>query len=363
MGTRQAGGQGESCWRIARACLASLWPLLIGLREHLFRVLRLVFLSLLAGLSACGSWESVPDPTPDALDNFAAPKRLTKLSGDSVVRAFEEETGRTSDYLLGDGDDIYLEVVGRPELSGAHHIGPDGRITLSVAGPVMVRGSTRQAAANAVAMALAPYYRNVYATVRVDKYNSNRIIVIGNVEKPGVLPFETPPSLLEVLAQVGGQKQQVPTRCSVIRGERILWLDLKRLITGDASLNIRLQRDDVVYVPDSNETSVFVLGEVKAPGIYRYSPPMSLMNVLAQAGGPTTDANIDEIHLIRPGKQQNLSLSVEELLGAEHPTRNVAIEEGDVLYVPRNGVFKVGYIIRHVNPFAYLLLISTFAVP
>lgn len=324
-------------------------------------------LGMLLGMvlfAACGAWESVPDADPGALKAFEVPERSTKISPDTAVQAFKAETDQASEYRLGDGDDLFLEVVGRPELSGPHRVGPDGRITLSVAGPLQVRNLTRQAAAAAVAKALSPYYRNIYATLRVDKYNSNRVVVIGRVENPGALSFETPPYLLEVLAKAGGlpllRKEQVLTRCAVIRGEKILWLDLKRLLTGDTSLNVRLQRDDVVYIPDSTDTSVFVLGEVKTPGVYRLTPQMSLMDVLSQAGGPAVDANLDEIHLLRPSKRLHLALSIEQLLSAD-PSLNVAIEEGDIVYVPRSGIAKIGYMIQKINPFAYLLLISTIA--
>jgi polysaccharide export outer membrane protein len=331
------------------------------------RIARVVALGVLLTLTACSFWETVPEATPDALNAFEAPKRSTKVSTDEAVNAFTADREPSSEYRLGDGDDIYLEVVGRPELSGAHRIGPDGRITLSVAGPVTMRHLTRQQAAAEIAKALAPYYRNAYATLRVDKYNSNRVIVIGRVENPGALSFETPPHLLEVLAKAGGlpliRKEQVLTRCAVIRGEKILWVDLKRLLTGDTVLNIRLERDDVVYIPDSTDTSVFVLGEVKQAGVYRLTPQMSFMDALSQAGGPTVDADMDEVHLIRPSKRVNLALSMEELLSAD-PKLNVAIDEGDILYVPRNGISKVGYVIAKMNPFGYwLFLIKAFALP
>ncbi|MEZ5584693.1 MAG: hypothetical protein R3F37_19735 [Candidatus Competibacteraceae bacterium] len=46
-------------------------------------------------------------------------------------------------------------------------------------------------------------------------------------------------------------------------------------MTGDLALNIRLQRDDVVYIPDAFDTAVCVLGAVLKPGAYRLTPQMS----------------------------------------------------------------------------------------
>jgi polysaccharide export outer membrane protein len=312
-------------------------------------------------LSACGAWESVPAPTPLAVKAFTVPDRSTRYSPMSAVDAFKTDTKKVNDYLLYDGDDIFIEVIGRPELSGIQRIGPDGRITLSVVGSVSVRNLTREQAAKTINDALSPYYLNIYTTVRVEHYNSNRIIIIGRVEHPGELQFNTPPNLLDILAQAGGmpllRKEQVLTRCAIIRKEKILWVDLTRLLTGDTSLNVPLQRNDVVYIPDATDTSVFVLGAVNTPGVLRLTPQMSFMDALAQAGGLTKDGNFHDVHLIRPGSNVNMSIDMEEFLKPSGKL-NVAMNEGDIIFVPRHGVSKIGYILQQINPFSTLFTIS-----
>lgn len=279
----------------------------------------------------------------------------------SAVEAFKTDTKKINDYLLYDGDDINIEVIGRPELSGMQRIGPDGRITLSVVGSVSVRNLTREQAATTINNALSPYYLNIYTTVRVEHYNSNRVIIIGRVEHPGELLFNTPPNLLDILAQAGGmpllRKEQVLTRCAIIRKEKILWIDLTRLLTGDTSLNVPLQRNDVVYIPDATDTSVFVLGAVNSPGVFRLTPQMSFMDALAGAGGLTKDGNSHDIHLIRPSSKVNMQIDMTDLLKPQQQL-NVAINEGDIIFVPRHGVSKIGYIVQQINPFSTLFTIS-----
>ena len=43
---------------------------------------------------------------------------------------------------------------------------------------------------------------------------------------------------------------------------------------------------------------------------------------------------------------------------APQKDQNVAIKEGDIIYVPRHFVSKIGYILQTVNPFAQLFAIS-----
>ena len=313
-------------------------------------------------LVGCSSWEFVPEPTRDARIVFEVPDRRTNsYSSDEVVQAFKADV--ETDYRVWDGDHIQVDVLGRAELSGQHTIGPDGKITLPVAGVLFVRNMTREEAANAITQALSRYYQDIYTTVRVDIYSSNRVIVLGRVEHPGALQFEYPPQLLEILAKAGGlpllRPEQVLTRCSIIRGNKILWIDIKRLLTGDMGLNVQLMRNDTVYIPDSTDTSVYVLGAVQKPGVFRLTPQMSFMDALSQSGGPTPDANLASLHLVRPSKQAHLEIDMEDLLHPD-PNLNMSIEEGDIIYVARSWESKVGYVIQKINPFASLLTLKSF---
>ncbi|MFM8333495.1 MAG: SLBB domain-containing protein [Candidatus Methylumidiphilus sp.] len=316
-----------------------------------------------AVLAGCSAWEYVPSATPGAIDAFEVPDRSASYSEPEAFAAFRAEA--VTDYRLWDGDQIQIDVLGRPELSGPHTIGPDGKITLPVAGVLLLRNQTRQEAAASAVKALSHFYKDVsVATVRVDRYASNRVIVLGRVEHPGALPFESPPLLLEILAKAGGfplmRPEQVLTRCAVIRGDRILWIDVKRLLSGDISLNIQLARNDVVYIPDATDTSVYVLGAVNKPGVFRLTPQMSFLDVLSQSGGPTPDADMTTLHLIRPSKNVHLEIDMADLL-EPNPKLIVSMEQGDIVYVARSGVAKVGYILQKVNPFATLITLRNLA--
>jgi polysaccharide export outer membrane protein len=317
----------------------------------------IVILALVLG--GCGSWEVVPPPSESAATGFTVPERRIETSSLELLKEFERSG--EPDYRFGPGDEILVSIAARPEISGQHLVGPDGIITVPFAGPVVIAGLTREEAARRVHEALTPYYLDLSVTVGVTRYGSNRIVVIGRVENPGVLQFDTPPSLLETLAQAGGlpllRPEQLLTRCAIIRGDKILWVDIARLLTGDLSLNIRLQRNDIVYIPDATDTPVYVLGEVQTPGVYRLTPQMSFLDALTQAGGPTRDANLYSIHVIRPGDRLHLTFSFMQLLKPE-PGLNVAMREGDIVYVARSGISQIGYILDNLNPFSTLLAIE-----
>lgn len=307
----------------------------------------------------CRSTTTAPDlefkPPVERKVSFASPQALAAFDAPAE-----------SIYRLGKGDEIDVHVWNRPELSGKHTIGPDGRISMPVAGVVEVDTLPRSEAAARIEHALGDFYEHVDVNVSVDNYVANRILLLGRVENPGIVRFETQPTLLEALARGGTlpvlDKQATLTRCAIFRGrDRILWIDLQKLLAeGELGWNIRLQPNDLIYIPDSDDTLVYVLGEVHRPGAYRLTPAMTVMDALSQAGGPTVDAFKRTIYVVRPNADEKRVISLDDILNP-NPDINFALEEGDVIYVPRNGLAKVGYALEKLSAFASVLILEAVA--
>jgi polysaccharide export outer membrane protein len=81
------------------------------------------------------------------------------------------------------------------------------------------------------------------------------------------------------------------------------------------------------------------------------------MDALGQAGGITKDGNSHEVHLIRPSAEVNMKIDMSDLLEPQI-NLNVAMNEGDIIFVPRHNVSKIGYIVQQINPFSTLFTIS-----
>ena len=294
---------------------------------------------------------------------FTAPNKTKTFSTAEILTEFD--AGDERDYSLGAGDELTVDVWDHPELSGKHIVGPDGKITLQHAGSLTVAGLTREEAAEEIKQTLGRYYYTLLVTVRVDKYTSHRVMILGRVSSPGTLYFDTSPTLLEVITRAGGlpvggtgAEKAALARCAIFRGrDRVVWIELKNLLNGtDLSLNIRLRRNDLVYLPDSDDQLVYVLGEVKTPGAYHLTPNMTFLDALSLAGGPTKDAANSKLQIIRHGRQIETEFSFNQLLKPDSKL-NYGLNEGDIVYVPPRRLAKAGYIIEKVNPFASLLLV------
>lgn len=304
-------------------------------------------------LGACSA-VNIPN-TPRNVENFSLAEKGDRVSYVDKATLAEFEADVDQVYRLGEGDHINVQVWNRPELSGKHIVGPDGQITVPLAGSLKITAMTREEAAVGLKTRLNNFYVQPIVSIGVEQYQSNRVTVLGRVLTPGILQFDKPPVLLEVLARAGSMpvldKQATLTRAAVFRGrEKIIWVDLKRLLNrGDMDYNIRLKPNDLVYVPDSSDTMVYVMGAVAKPGAYRLTPDMSYLDALAQAGGPNEDAESNEISLYRPGRDAVQTFPFKSLL-ADGRRMNYALEEGDVIYVPKRGLAEVGYVLRQLLP-------------
>ena len=141
---------------------------------------RLFFAGLLLAMNA----NMVLAQTSTTGDPAASSPQL-KISPMKTLQNFEP--AENEEYALGPGDEISLDFPGHPELSGKKVVGPDGRITLSLAGAISVADKNRTEVAKLVVQALSPYYKDLTVTINIDKYGSNRVVIIGSVQHPGVL--------------------------------------------------------------------------------------------------------------------------------------------------------------------------------
>jgi polysaccharide export outer membrane protein len=319
-------------------------------------------LVLLLGGCSIGPAPELPSGRPQV--DFPVQDQRLDFTPASALEAFASAPPTT--YNIGAGDRLTISVWSRPELSGKHVVGPDGFVTLPVAGLVKVSGLNREESHRAVTEAFGRFYESPIVTITIDEYTSNSLLVLGRVSKPGVIPFIRPPKLLDAIALAGGlpvggagSEKAALTRCAVFRGrDRVVWINLKELLAGrDLRLNLQLLAGDLVYIPDADDQLVYALGQVNSPGAYHLSPEMTLLDVIARAGGLTDRADSSRITLVRPSAGGSMTVSLRQLLRPE-PGLNVSLAQGDVLYIPMSRLGRVGYIMQQIDPLTSFVIFS-----
>jgi polysaccharide biosynthesis/export protein len=342
------------------------------------KTLRFLFAALLVAVSA----NAVLGQENTASDTQTGDPQL-KPNPIKALQNFEPAAGE--EYALGPGDEISLDFPGRPELSGKKTVGPDGRITVSLIGPIKVADKNRQEVAKLLVDALSLYYKDLTVTVNIDKYGSNRVTIIGSVAHPGVLYFDDTPTLLDVLARGGmmassglaagastgssarsgtgpSLRDGIPERCAIYRGnDQVVWVDLRHLLqSGNSLADMRLRRNDIVFVPAQQEVFISVLGAVMHPGAIPLTPESTMASILAQAGGLGEGAKASSIQVIQPSTGKTVTVSLKSLLTVKG-TDEVRLHAGDVIYVPLSGFYKTTYVIQRISPIATMGLAAAVA--
>jgi len=316
---------------------------------------RVLLAAVIGAMAAAGQTQTPGQTAGQGSSSHDPADPQLKINPLETLRNFEPAADE--EYRLGRGDEITVDFTGRPDLLAKLVVGPDGRITLPLAGDLMLAGQTRAEAAKAVDTALAAYYSNLEAQVTVTKYTANKVLVLGAVEKPGVMTFDGTPTLLEALSRAGletgpNKAAQIPERCAIYRGhDEVVWVDLKTLIdSGNPLADLRLRRDDVIYVPNGGERFVSVLGQVQHPGAVPLTGTSTLASVLANAGGFTDAAgNKPHIQIVDPATGSSRIISFNDLL---NPAKALEImpKPGEIIFVPQSGLFRATYVVERLSP-------------
>ena len=284
------------------------------------------------------------------------------------------EPGPNEEYRLGKGDEITVDYAGRPEMLAKLIVGPDGRITLPLAGEVMLAELTRAEAAKAIETALANYFTNLSVQVTITKYTANRVLLLGAVDHPGMLAFDGTPTLLEVLSRGGveagpnksgqtPQVDQIPERLAIYRGsDQVVWVELRAMMAqGNALADLRLRRDDVVYVPSVTERFVSVLGEVQHPGAIPLAYNSTVASIIAQAGGLTDHAGTNpHIQVVDPASGSSRVLTLKDVLNPGK-SLEVTLKPGEIIFVPKSGFYRGTYVLERLSPLVTIASMAFFA--
>ena len=184
----------------------------------------------------------------------------------------------------------------------------------------------------------------------VRQSSDSSIYVFGQVNAAGRYRFTNDMHFLDILSAADG-----PTLDADIHNIRVTHRDksyskVSKLNlalyfeTGDESLLPIVKTGDTIYVPEKNrawvdeskETTIRVLGAINKPGRYRFNDSMTLLDLLAEAGGPSDVAYLEKIsvvnHALDKGQARTFDL-VKFSRTADFRSIPV-LRAGDTIYIP-----------------------------
>lgn len=178
------------------------------------------------------------------------------------------------------------------------------------------------------------------------------VIILGEVERPGYYRFQAGDGLLDAVMLAGGltelaDEQRVSLTRRSADGAVVELIDFSQLLEDRYLAEDRLlQGGDVIVVPRSDR-SVLVLGEVRSPGYYVFTPGQSYLDLIGRAGGFTLDADPAQVVVTRETPEGVVSetVNLDVLTGTDY---NRLLTGGEILSVPKanNMVLVFGDVVR-----------------
>lgn len=285
--------------------------------------------------------------------------RLTSANIDSFskpARGYASSAlpmGRVSDYLIGSGDLLNVIVFDHPELmlpsgpAGAvtdtgYSVQSDGTFNFPFIGQVTARGRSTESVRADIAQRLAEFIPSPQVEVRVAAYNSQRVVVAGEVKSPTSQPISlVPVTLITAINAAGGLTETADTRAvSVQRNGKVYNIDLAGFLNaGLEQNNPVLRAGDVVTVPRRRAQEAYLLGQVKDPAAIDLSrEQITLTQALTRQGGLDEQrADARGVFVFRnvDGRMTVFQLETSSPTGLLLGTRFV-LEAADVIYVVRS---------------------------
>ena len=169
-----------------------------------------------------------------------------------------------SEYILGFGDELEISIFRHDDMTKKMRILPDGKIHYPLVGEIKAEGLSANQLRDKLREGLLKYYVDPQVSVIVTSIGSQKVFVLGEVNKPGAFQLDRHKTIVEAISEAEGFTLDAKLRTVLlIRGGpsnpnpsyRVLDLE-KTLKERDMTQNVSLRQGDIIYVPATEIANV-----------------------------------------------------------------------------------------------------------
>ncbi len=236
-------------------------------------------------------------------------------------------------YQIGEGDLLLVKVYDMDDLTTLDRVDDQGNINFPLVGKIRVAGLTVPEAGVQIEKALADgYLVNPQVSVLIQEYRSRKVVVIGEVNRPGLYELKGNMTLLELISTAGGLGNEAGNHITITRKpatgpETKISVEIDQLLGQEsAKANVRILDKDTVYVEKAG--LFYVTGEVSRPSAYKLDEGMTVIKAITLAGGFTKLASKGKVSLIRKVEGEEKTF--------ENVPMHFLLQAEDVIVVPES---------------------------
>ena len=259
--------------------------------------------------------------------------------------------GGTVSPVIHPGDVLSITVFDEPGLPQTVVVQSDGTIQYPLAGRVLVSGMSAAEARDVLTRALKKFMKHPAVTLAVQQQGQINVLVMGNVKTTGKYQMRSGARLIDAISASGGVASSngayPVARISESDGT-IASASLEKLIReGDATQNLPLEDNSMVYVTGGETIRVQVLGAVSRPGNVEVIVGDRLTAALARAGADSAvHPDLNRIVLTRldpaTGKSTPYQIDLYQFLNRGDKRFDPILQKDDTIHVPEARSISAG---------------------
>jgi protein involved in polysaccharide export with SLBB domain len=211
-----------------------------------------------------------------------------------------------SDYVIGPGDQLIIQIWGKIDLNTRVTVDRNGQFFLPRIGALSVAGLHYNQLQSYIQAAVGNLYKYFDLNVTMGQLRSIQIFVLGSARRPGVYTVSSLSTLVDALFASGGPSATGSMRRIELRrrGQTVTVFDVYNLLRkGDKSHDVPLLPGDIIYIPTVGP-QVAIMGSVNEPAIYELDGETTISAALVDAGGLTSLAGTQRVQLERVENHQ-----------------------------------------------------------
>ena len=206
-----------------------------------------------------------------------------------------------SDYVVGPGDNIVIQLYGKENATYPFTINREGQVQFPNIGPVTLAGMTFSKVQELVDTTVAERMVGVKASTTMGALRTIRVFVLGEVKRPGSFTVGSLATMTNAIFASGGITDVGSLRNIQLKrgGKTITEMDLyELLLSGNTKTDSRLLPGDVIFVPPVGTTAE-ITGSINRPARYELKDAKNLAALVKMAGGLTNTSHAAEVSITR----------------------------------------------------------------
>jgi len=185
----------------------------------------------------------------------SAQKATNQPSQAAPTATAQKAAAQDPNYVIGSQDVLNISVWKEAELTRTVPVRPDGKISLPLLNDVQAEGLTPTQLAAEITTSLKKFVADPQVTVIVAEINSQRVYIMGEVNRAGAYPLLPDMTFLQALSSAGGFTLFANLKkiymFRIENGKQVKYpFNYKDVISGKAQeQNVILKAGDTIVVP------------------------------------------------------------------------------------------------------------------